>query len=166
MTIDDLSAIERASIRAFVESCSALLAGRVLDFGCGRQPYRDIVLAAGGTYVPWDRANLPGGSVRNVGELAPAGFDAVLSTQVIEYTFPTGYLVTAHEQLRPGGALVMTYPTTWPEIPGDLVRFTKAGMEAELGRAGFTVERHETRAALTFTGWQLPLGHGVAARKA
>jgi SAM-dependent methyltransferase len=147
-----------------VETCAPLLAGRVLDFGCGRQPYRHIVEQAGGDYVPWDRKHLPGGSIGTVGELEPGGFDAVLSTQVIEYTDPREYLADANDQLRPGGHLVMTYPTSWPEIPGDLVRFTKLGMERQLEQAGFVVERHEIRAALPYEGFILAVGYGVVAR--
>ena len=47
---DLLTRLERDSIRAFVMSAGAegYLSGRVLDYGCGRMPYRKIVLNRGG----------------------------------------------------------------------------------------------------------------------
>ena len=80
---DELLTLERESLTAFVQSCSHLMAGRVLDYGCGKQPYRHVVEAAGGEYVPFDRRDLPGGTGGNVGpEMADGlSFDAVLCTR-------------------------------------------------------------------------------------
>jgi hypothetical protein len=46
MSLRDL---ERGSIRAFLESNQDKFGGRVLDFGSGQQPYRDVVIKAGAT---------------------------------------------------------------------------------------------------------------------
>lgn len=106
----NLREAEANSIRAFVQSAAdeGYLSGRVLDYGCGRQPYRDIVEAAGGDYHPFDLNTFPA-SVSDE-DWTPAGFtfwgsdgpldvatalhkwtrdhgyiDAVLCTQVVQY---------------------------------------------------------------------------------
>lgn len=107
--VTDLRTIERDSIRSFVQSAAdeGYLSGRVLDYGCGKQPYRDIVAAAGGEYygfdLPWLPANVSGEIVWPPGldgavasrdghetalhswARANGYFDAVLCTQVIQY---------------------------------------------------------------------------------
>lgn len=167
---------ERATIRAFVQKAAdeGYLSGRVLDYGCGKQPYRDIVEAAGGEYVPYDREDFPANvSQENVGEYARprttygwiddpwAGFGArsyqagepwsILCTQVIQYVPDPKELVDEgfHTALYQGGTLVLTYPTNWPEVESeDLHRFTKAGMERLLTEVGFEIVLHEKRGAI------------------
>ena len=188
--MSDLRTIERESIRAFVQSAAddGYLDGRVLDYGCGKQPYRDIVEAADGEYVGFDREFFPGNvSAEDIGSLdkeSPeegTGFNAILCTQVVQYIpmaeFPAGeflsflkWLIVDH------GYLVMTYPTNWPEVePEDLHRFTKAGMERLLTEAGFEIVRHEQRGRHIFFAvpgghylnhgrGEIALGYGVIAR--
>ena len=164
---------ERESIRAFVRRAAddGYLSGRVLDYGCGRQPYRDIVEEAGGTYEGFDRAEY-GGALAGVGDVGADWqyrqddqFDSILCTQVVQY-LPVaknpGYaehipfifhgwaetLTTARLHGN-AGWLVLTYPTNWPEVEAeDLHRFTKAGMERLLTEAGFEIVRHERRGTL------------------
>lgn len=172
-------AAERASIRAFVEGCAEHLGGRVLDYGCGQQPYRGIVEAAGGEYLGFDNKDFPGNvSERDIVDRGP-GFErvnAILCTQVLQYVPLYGYLAPVsltlagvldrfESELRHGGHLILTYPTTWAEVePVDLTRFTRAGMERLLVGAGFTILRHDERAAIVLGGFRLPLGYGVLAR--
>ena len=163
-----MSALERESIREFVASFP--WAGRVLDYGCGRQPYRRIVEKAGAEYFPYDRAEFVGGSGGNVGEgngwSPDCPWDAILCTQVLMYV-PDVYrlLRCMREALVPGGALVLTYPGAWPEIDGYLHSFTEAGMARLLRAAGFEVERHVVRGVLPgCEGFSVPFGHGTVAR--
>lgn len=165
--------LEGASIREFVESCSDHFIGRVLDLGCGRQPYRDVIEQAGGSYVGFDRVRFPANvSGEDVGAeitLADAGsFDAVLVNQVIQYVeYPGRWLATeVVSLLAAGGVLVMTYPLswTWIETTTDRWRFTPLGMGQLLLEAGFVVERSEERAAVELGGFRFPLGYGVVAR--
>lgn len=109
--MSDLREEEARSIREFVQIAAdeGYLSGRVLDYGCGKQPYRDIVEAAGGTYFGFDRPQFPA----NVGaDFLPEGisfwdhsnnrpvdhatalftwtkthgyFDTILCTQVLQY---------------------------------------------------------------------------------
>ena len=172
MTIHELSEIEGRTIREFVQRAAddGQLAGAVLDYGCGKQPYREIVESVG-SYHPWDRVQF-GGSVcgRNIGttltsEGVEGGWDAILSTQVIQYVHrPEDWLSDIAAMLRPGGYLILTYPGAWPVLRDHLWSFTQAGMEHLLDDAGLTVVRHEIRAALPFDGFSIPTGYGVVAR--
>lgn len=166
-----IRALEHDSIRRFVESCGPLFDGaRVLDYGCGKQPYKSIVEAAGGTYEPYDRKTLPANvSDADVGEDPRLGDwrDVILCNQIIQYVPDPVYLLRIQFKnlLRPGGALVMTYPTCWDEVePADLHRFTRWGMERLLKDSEFTIERHQRRAEIDLGGFKFPLGYGVVAR--
>lgn len=170
---------ERESIRAFVQSAAdeGYLSGRVLDYGCGKQPYRDIVEAAGGESYGYDMANFPANvSGEDVGEYEEAwfsddAFDAILCTQVVQYiplgdgrhghTLPTIFATWQREVLAASGLLVMTYPTNWPEVEdADLHRFTRAGMERLLTDAGFTIVEHEPRVWVYATAAIIPTPGG------
>ena len=174
----NLRDLEHGSIRSFVQSCAeaGYLSGRVLDYGCGRQPYRDIVEEAGGAYTPYDAPTFPASmAAEDTTGLAFGGlYDTILCTQVVQYVEDVGGLF--RNQLRIGhmvrtapSYLVLTYPTNWPEVePEDLHRFTKAGMERLLIEAGFKIMRHDRRATVLFgfhrDSEQVALGYGVVAR--
>lgn len=165
MNIHELSAVENDTIREFVRSCGDHLGGRVLDYGCGKQPYRTIVEDHGGTYVGYDR-KMFGGNVsgRDIGKLG-GEFDAILCTQVLAYVHEVGEaLFDMRDMLTPGGRLILTYPGAWPVIRDELWHFTQHGMEALLTQAGFTVERHDLRHALDFDGFSVPMGYAALAR--
>jgi 2-polyprenyl-3-methyl-5-hydroxy-6-metoxy-1,4-benzoquinol methylase len=161
--------LERNSIRDFVASCD--FHGTVLDYGCGKQPYADIVEDWGALYVGYDRADFPGAVAdQNQGEMFPLTkqYDAILCTQVLQYVkHPLSLLSQFRQALRSHkGRLVLTYPTNWPEVEtADIHRFTKSGMEALLLDAGFVVERHVERAAIHDPwGEKFALGYGVEAK--
>jgi hypothetical protein len=182
---------ERESIRTFVQSVAdeGYLSGRVLDYGCGAQPYREIVEAVGGEYHGFDRKGYSGNvSGADVGEWEPwmddHDYDAILCTQVIQYV-PLPVLTErlyewghARDTIGVDAILILTYPTNWPEIePEDLHRFTKVGMERLLTEAGFEIVRHEQRGVvfdpafpsgrnkrITATGEEFALGYGVVCR--
>lgn len=179
--MSDLRSIERTSIRDFVQGAAegGYLSGRVLDYGCGKQPYRDVVEVVGGVYNGFDRMSFPANvSGEDVGDFdfdAPLDedWDAILCNQVVQYVpfffrdddgegLPS-LLAQFARSLRGGGHLVMTYPTTWPEVePQDLHRFTKTGMEWLLAEAGFEIVRHEPRAWFDpWGGFIIPIPFGT-----
>ena len=169
-TNDSVRELERDSIRRFVQASAEHFTGRVLDLGCGKQPYRDIIEDAGGAYVPYDRVRFAGNaSGEDVGdeltEKDAGWFDTVLATQVIQYVDDPGrWLFRIALALKPGGTLVMSYPLCWDWVePEDKWRFTPAGIADLLGTAGFTVMHSEERAAIELGGFRLPLGYGVIA---
>jgi Methyltransferase domain len=171
----NLREAEHHSIRAFLELTAAegYLSGRVLDYGCGKQPYRDIVKAAGGEYVPFDRAS-HGGNVSGVdiGDLEgeeEGAFTAILCNQVFQYVWPEEFYGEFFDFLEwliaDEGVLVATYPVNWPEVESaDLHRFTKVGIERLLTGKGFTIIRHDFRHGFQHEGVSFTCGYGVIAR--
>ncbi len=154
----NVRSVERSSIRAFVKSSSEYLRGRVLDFGCGEQPYKEYVT---GEYFPYDPL------LELWANIGP--YDAILCTQVLQYIEnPVLQLRAFREMLKPGGKLVLTYPTNWDEVESnDFWRFTRAGMELMLIREGFKVLRHERRASIVNPEdrFEFPLGYGCVAER-
>jgi len=172
---DELTRIERQSIRAFVQSAAdaGYLSGRVIDFGAGRMPYRDIVENAGGVYEPFDRADFPANdSGKDIGMLSdgPEGkfCDSLLCNQVVQYVpiddLADEFFSFLHWMIR--GHLILTYPTNWPEVNEgeDLWRFTRWGMERLLIDAGFAIVKHEQRWSFEMHGYEWAAGYGVVAR--
>lgn len=161
--------LEHASIRAFVEECRDHLTGDVLDYGCGQQPYRDVIP---GSYHGYDRQSFPANVSRDdVGDSDPLKvydrWDAILCNQVIQYVHrPLALLVAMRFALKPHGSLVFTGPTNWAEVePQDLHRYTLTGVRQLVEDAGYLVERCDARAAMNVGGFQLSLGWGVLARR-
>ncbi len=131
----------------------ATCSGRVLDVGCGMQPYRCLIGPDVTEYVGLDRPG-PLTSPTHVGsaESLPFDdgcFDVVLATQVYEHLPQPELAITeAVRVLAPGGRLIFTVPGVWPthEAPHDYWRFTRHGLRALVARS-----------SLVCTGMQ-PLG--------
>lgn len=147
--------VERASIREFMESHREYLKGRVLDFGAGDQPYRDLVE---GDYEPHEKD-----------ERFPSGYyDAVMCNQVLQYVDDPAHVLrwAVRGSLKVGGVALITYPTNWDEVePSDKWRFTKSGMEQLLKAADLKVLAHELRAVVKVGQFSFPLGYGVVCQK-
>lgn len=169
----DLRELERHSIRTFLQHVADTGVFRdkdVLDYGCGRQPYQELVVMAGGRYKGFDRAWFPASTVEeDVGDngIVAKKFDVILSTQVIQYVpDPRHFLSSMRSMLRKGGCLVITWPTNWPEVEKeDLHRFTQSGMARLLGNVGFNPIDTSPRAWMDAQGSTFYLGHGAIAWK-
>lgn len=152
----------RSAIRRWVNEHRELLAGRILDYGCGKpgtcaipQTYRTLI--APQQYTGWE----PGDPT----PLA-ASFDAILCTQVLQCVDdPQQVILDFHRMLTLGGALVMTYPVAWQEIEQERWRFTQHGIWALLHNY-FRVTRHECLVKVELDGaLGLALVNGVVAVK-
>jgi SAM-dependent methyltransferase len=169
---DELTQIENDSIRKFVHSAAdeGYLRGRVLDYGCGRSPYRRIVEEHGGEYVGFDRKDVPTSEWNEeigLDFVVDHEFDTILCTQVIQYVRDLLRLFRAfrHSLESRDGHLVLTYPTNWPEVEeSDIRRLTRSGMAAILTEAGFSILRHERRATFHQHGYEWAFGYGCVAR--
>lgn len=132
------------------------LRGEVLDVGCGRKPYRRLVLAARYVGVDLDTPAMRARGVADAfydGRTLPfpdACFDAVVCTQVLEHVFtPDEFLAELRRVLRPGGRLVLAVPFLGDEHeqPHDYARYTSFGLRALVERAGFEIiSLHKTMA--------------------
>ncbi|HEY1075965.1 MAG TPA: methyltransferase domain-containing protein [Fontimonas sp.] len=126
--------------------------GRLLDVGCGTQPYREFfhsneywgieVLAQGQhgsrklADAYFDGSRIP---------FADQSFDAVFCSQVLEHVFqPDDFLKELARVTKPDGRLLLTVPFVWDEHeqPYDYGRYSSFGLKALLARHGFEVAEH------------------------
>lgn len=140
--------LARRGLRAGLSEFFPHLQGRVLDVGCGSQPYRALIPAAHYTGmeldtpctresfaadVYYDGLNFP---------LPAADYDGVLCSQVFEHVFnPPHFLAEVNRVLKPGGWLVLAVPFAWDEHeqPHDFARYSSFGLRSVLESAGFEV---------------------------
>jgi SAM-dependent methyltransferase len=119
----------------------------ILDVGSGLAPYRELFSHTSYTTCDWDNSiyspEVPPDIVSPADKIPveDRSFDAVLCTEVLEHVpAPWDVLNEFHRVIRPGGAVWITVPLTWPlhEQPHDYYRFTKFGLRHLLERAGFS----------------------------
>lgn len=126
--------------------------GRLLDLGCGRQPYRTLFEPSADAIVGTDRDRGryvgvdTGPDVLSNAEHLPfrdGVFGTVLSNQMLEHVRrPQRVVCEAARVLRPGGRLILTAPHIWSvhEVPDDYYRFTPYGLRHLAEEAGLVVE--------------------------
>ena len=140
-----LSLLPGAAMGTWLASQAHVLQGRLLDSGCGNQPFREWYGPHVDEVVCMDAAPLPGVHVMGFANALPfadAAFDTVLLTQVLEHVddveAATAELVRV---LRPGGHAIVTVPYLYPthEAPYDFWRFTHYGLRSLLERHGLEV---------------------------
>jgi SAM-dependent methyltransferase len=124
--------------------------GRVLEVGCGCQPYRHM-LPSRCRYqgLDWAMAsenfNCQAKDVRfydgGVFPFGDASFDNVFHTEVIEHVPDAqAFLCECRRVLKSGGVLFLSVPfqARYHFIPHDYWRFTPSGLRLLLTRAGFS----------------------------
>jgi SAM-dependent methyltransferase len=130
-----------------------LAAGRLLDVGCGVQPYRHLIPSSV-HYQGIDRAEMHDAfdydapdTLYYRGDRWPvedASLDWILCSEVLEHVESPGtFLAEAHRCLKPGGRLLLTVPFSarWHYIPFDYWRYTPSGLRALMEGAGFRESR-------------------------
>lgn len=171
MNLEELAAVEADSIRRFVEQAigEGWLHGAVLDFGCGKQPYKRLIP---GVYHGYDRKTHPASTttedIGDFGEVTRSlRWDAILCTQAIQYfPSPQRSIRTFYSMLKPGGWLLMTGPTNWPEVESDdLWRFTVQGVGRLFHNAMFEEIEVSSRATVELNDIVFSLGWGAVGRR-
>jgi SAM-dependent methyltransferase len=119
---------------------------KLLDYGCGNQPYRSLFASKFSEYIGADFSGNPDADVtigpRGELPIENGSIDCVLSSQVLEHTAnPEFYLAEACRVLKPGGSLVLCTPEVWIYHPDplDYWRWTLDGLQRQISDAGFEV---------------------------
>lgn len=125
------------------------LSGKLLDFGCGNKPYKELFNVD--EYIGLDISK-SGHNHENEdidvfydGKKIPFPdnyFDSVFSTEVFEHIFNIEeVLKEIHRVMKDEGILLITLPFVWDEheIPYDFARYTSFGIEYILKQRGFEV---------------------------
>ena len=138
--------IRRALYRGVIAR-KGCLTGKLLDFGCGRKPYKPFfevqeyigldIEESGHSHkneaidVFYDGGNIP---------FADNHFDSAFSSEVFEHVFNLDEVLRELQRvLKPGGHLLITVPFVWDEheVPYDFGRYTSFGIAHVLKKAGF-----------------------------
>ena len=148
--------IEKKSIREYLEKNQDKFVGNVLDFGCGQQPYRDLVKGKYFGYDPLFNQKFFNNK-----------FNTIFTTQVAQFfDDPYAEFKKLYNSLVDGGHLIVTYPTNWYEVdPKDNFRYTHWGMERMLKKIGFKIIDHTPRGYIEFEDFRMCIGYGITCKK-
>lgn len=116
---------------------------KVLDFGCGGSPYRQLFSNAEYRRADYLETSDLDYIIRDDAHIdeADESFDIVLSTQVLEHVrYPAKYLAECLRLLKPGGKIICTTHGTYEEhgCPHDYQRWTADGLAGLFTESGFS----------------------------
>ncbi len=141
------------------------LRGRLVDIGCGKKPYAEMVRGLVDEHIGVDQSESMHGTdqVDLLGTAyaipAPdASFDSALCTAVLEHLEePEAAIRECFRVLRPGGTAVYTVPFIWHlhEEPRDFFRYSKYGLKYLFEKAGFEITEIEALSGFWVTFGQL-----------
>lgn len=126
------------------------LSGRLLDFGCGSKPYRNLCTNVT-EYIGVDIENEGHDHTKEEvdvyydGKALPfenESFDSMLCSEVLEHVPDMeAMLEELNRVLVKGGKVLITVPFVWPEheLPFDFRRFTANGLVETFEKHGFAV---------------------------
>jgi SAM-dependent methyltransferase len=146
-----LSLLPGAAVGRWLARQAPLVTGRLLDLGCGNQPFQPWYGPMVKEVVAADAMPGPGVQVVDLGAPLPypdGSFDTVLCTQVLEHV-PDAELAMGEiaRVLRPGGHALVTVPFLYPthEAPYDFWRYTHHGLRGLVRRHGLEVRTLEAQ---------------------
>lgn len=143
----------RRALYKSIRRIAPTLEGLLLDFGCGRKPYRNLFKVQ--EYIGLDieqSGHEHSDSQVDVfydGKKIPfeeGHFDVVFSSEVFEHVFNLDEVLgEIHRVLKPHGILFATVPFVWEEheVPYDFGRYTTYGLAHLLNQKGFEVIKIE-----------------------
>lgn len=142
----------RALFRA-MRDAGPRLHSRILDVGCGTQPYRKLLTSASAIVgleldTPANRRGDKRVDAFYDGKTMPfpdCDFQGILCNQVLEHVAcAQDFLGEINRVLALEGTLILSVPFIWPEHeqPWDMRRFTSYGLANQLSNAGFELVSH------------------------
>lgn len=156
----------RKGLYNFINRYAPKMNGSILDFGCGRKPYKELFINCT-KYVGLD-IKLNEDSERNVfadiyyqGNKFPIEnetFDNIFSSEALELiSNPDEILGEINRVLRPEGYFLLTVPFVWEEhwLPYDFCRYSSSGIRTLLERNGFAIIEQHKSTTYFETAWQL-----------
>src|SRR6266702_4569350 len=114
-SLQELSEREKSALLLFMLEATNYAKGDLLDYGCGRQPYRVMYEPFINSYYPFDRVSFNGSTTKeDCGEfphISKMKFDTIIHNQTLQYTdSPRGnLLLLCKETLKKEGILILTY---------------------------------------------------------
>jgi SAM-dependent methyltransferase len=141
----------RKSILEVMTNNMHLMNGELLDFGCGKMPYKKFVLDNSKvekyvgldmeTALEYDAAIRPDATWDGkVMPFEPNSFNCAFGTEVLEHCpDPEIVLKEVHRVLKKDGLLFFTVPFLWNlhEVPHDEYRYTPFSLQRHLENSGF-----------------------------
>jgi SAM-dependent methyltransferase len=134
-----------------VREYSYLLQGKLLDFGCGSKPYKNLFDHTE-SYIGIDYENTGHPHVNEQidvfydGKTIPFSndsFDSILCSEVFEHVFNLEEIIPElYRVLKPNGKILITCPFVWNEheVPFDYARYTQFALKNLLEKNGFAIE--------------------------
>jgi len=140
----------RKSIFLSLQKNLKFFSGKVLDYGCGKMPYKRYILENSDVteYVGLDiKAHLNYGNISPDitwdGKTIPLpdnSIETLLATEVFEHIRDLEHaLIEMYRVLKKGGMIFFTTPYLWTlhDVPHDECRYTPFALERHLSKAGF-----------------------------
>lgn len=117
---------------------------KILDYGCGTFPYKNLFLSHVSKYIGVDIGKNNDADIlvkeNETIPLADKSIDVIISTQVLEHVEKTDfYLSECKRLLKKGGVLILSTHGLWPyhPYPSDFYRWTRKGLESHIKKQGF-----------------------------
>jgi len=139
----------RQRLLQHIRALAPRLHGRMMDFGCGRKPYRALFTVD--EYIGVDFEN-PGHPHINEsidvfydGQTIPFGeghFDSIFCSEVFEHIFNLPHIIgELNRVLKTGGQILVTCPFSFceHEVPNDYARYTSFAIRHLFEQHGFEV---------------------------
>jgi SAM-dependent methyltransferase len=141
----------RTALLKAVQKSLHEFSGTLLDVGCGKMPYREMICQNNPKVERYIGLDLAESSIHNTsvadlhwdGKTIPLTDESVssaMATEVLEHVFdPQETLSEIFRVLQPGGTFFFTVPFIWPlhEVPYDAYRYTPFALKYHLEKAGF-----------------------------
>lgn len=135
--------------KKFIELCRKYIRGELIDIGCGKKPYRDILdplvtehigVDHEGTFH--DKSNIDLFGTAYEIPVQNDQFDSAICTAVLEHLEePELAIRECYRVLKPGAHAVYSVPFIWHlhEEPRDFYRYSKYGLEYLFEKSGFSI---------------------------